>query len=94
VPHTYIDKISQNLFIQALTHKILGPMRPGAVVCTSLPDLYLNVAECCIIERESITHFALLSAADALPPSVNKNANHQVKFRKQLNVSALTLSLL
>lgn len=65
-------------------------MKPGAVVCTSLPDFRLNVAGSCIIERESITHFALLSAADALPSSVNKSANHQVTLRKQLNVSALT----
>jgi hypothetical protein len=61
------------------------------IVQTAVPDIWLNVAESCIIERKCITHLVLPSVADALPPSVNKSRNPPVKHRKQLNVGARTL---
>jgi hypothetical protein len=48
------------------------------LVSVLLLGLQGNVAVSCIIERAGITHFALLSAAGALPPSVNKSKNQQV----------------
>jgi len=72
--HLWLNK---QIFTAGLHYQSLRNMQPRSHTLNR-PD----VAVSCIIEREGITHFALPSAADALPPSVNKRRN-QVTLRKQ-----------